>query len=185
VRQRGVHDLIGNSPPQPLPDTLGRNLTPVVAADVFRNTPVNEQVTQPLENVFAREPLGDIDRQALPSELVTIRVTRRGSSSGRCRCRRCVFRCCPSARHARRSLSRSRPRASFASRPLAANGEKAQKLSCAAQGCPDAASRRIACAYRVYLTPPPHAGRGGCQARLNSSVPSSSLPNFRVKRSNA
>jgi hypothetical protein len=37
---------------------------------MFRHTPVNEQVTQPLENVFTREPLGDIDRQALPSELV-------------------------------------------------------------------------------------------------------------------
>jgi len=42
-----------------------------------------------------------------------IRVTRRGSSSGTCRLRRCVFRCCPSTRHARRSLSRSRPRASL------------------------------------------------------------------------
>jgi hypothetical protein len=37
---------------------------------MFRHTPVDEQVTQPLENVFTREPLGDIDRQALPSELV-------------------------------------------------------------------------------------------------------------------
>jgi hypothetical protein len=31
---------------------------------------VNEQVAQPFENVLAREPLGDIDRQAFPSELV-------------------------------------------------------------------------------------------------------------------
>ena len=33
-------------------------------------TPVDEQVTQPLENIFARELLGDVDREALPSELV-------------------------------------------------------------------------------------------------------------------
>jgi hypothetical protein len=31
---------------------------------------MDEQVAQPLENVFAREPLGNVDRQALPSELV-------------------------------------------------------------------------------------------------------------------
>ena len=31
---------------------------------------MSEQVAQPLENVLAREPLGDIDRQALPSERV-------------------------------------------------------------------------------------------------------------------
>jgi hypothetical protein len=37
---------------------------------VFRHTPVDEQVAQPFENILAREPLGDIDRQALPSELI-------------------------------------------------------------------------------------------------------------------
>jgi hypothetical protein len=31
---------------------------------------VDEQVSQPLENVLAREPLGNIDRQAFPGELV-------------------------------------------------------------------------------------------------------------------
>ena len=34
---------------------------------------MNEQVTQTLENVFTREPLGDIDRQALPSELIHVK----------------------------------------------------------------------------------------------------------------
>ena len=56
--------------PQPLPDALGRELATVVAADVFRNTPVNEEVAQPFKNVLAREPLGDIDRQTFPGELV-------------------------------------------------------------------------------------------------------------------
>ena len=37
---------------------------------MFRHTPVDEEVAQPFENVLAREPLADIDRQALPSELV-------------------------------------------------------------------------------------------------------------------
>jgi hypothetical protein len=40
------------------------------AADVFRDPTVDEQVAQPLENILAGEPLGDIDRQTLPSELV-------------------------------------------------------------------------------------------------------------------
>jgi len=39
----------------------------------------------------------------------TIRFTRRGSSSGTRRVRRCVFRDCLITRHARRSLTRLRP----------------------------------------------------------------------------
>jgi hypothetical protein len=31
---------------------------------------MDEQVTQPLENILNREPLGDIDHQALSSEIV-------------------------------------------------------------------------------------------------------------------
>jgi len=69
MERSGSVGFYANSP-QPLPDALGRELAPVGTADVLRNTPVNEQVAQPFENIFAREPSGDIDRQALPSELV-------------------------------------------------------------------------------------------------------------------
>jgi hypothetical protein len=37
---------------------------------MIRHTLADEQVTQPLENVLAGEPLGDIDRQTLPSKFV-------------------------------------------------------------------------------------------------------------------
>ena len=55
---------------QPFTDALGRELAPVITADVIRHTLADEQVTQPLENVLARQPLGNVDRQALPSKLV-------------------------------------------------------------------------------------------------------------------
>ena len=37
---------------------------------MIRHTLADEQVAQPLENVLARELLGNVDREALPSELV-------------------------------------------------------------------------------------------------------------------
>jgi hypothetical protein len=38
------------------------------ATDVFRHTPVDEQIVQTFETILARDPLGNVDRQALPSE---------------------------------------------------------------------------------------------------------------------
>ena len=37
---------------------------------MIRHTLADEQVSQPLEHIFARELLGDVDREALPSELI-------------------------------------------------------------------------------------------------------------------
>ena len=61
--------LYANSP-QPLPHALSGELASVVATDVFRRTHMDEQIAQMFQHVLAREPLGSIDRQALPSELV-------------------------------------------------------------------------------------------------------------------
>ena len=55
-------------------------------------------------------------RQSCPYSLAiqTIRFTSRGSSSATLAVRRCVFLACPSTRHARRSVTSSRPSVSRA-----------------------------------------------------------------------
>ena len=37
---------------------------------MVRHTLADEKIAQSLENVLAREPLGNVDREALPSELI-------------------------------------------------------------------------------------------------------------------
>ncbi len=67
---------------QPLPDSLRRELAPVVAADVFRDAATHEQVAEPLEDVLARELPGDIDREALTGVLVHDRQHPEGTALG-------------------------------------------------------------------------------------------------------
>ena len=76
---------------------------------------MDEQVAQPFENVLAREPLGNVDRQAFAQSITD----------------KSIF-----------CLSTTRRR-----------GEKAQKLSCGAQGRPDAACRNGRVEFRISEEP--------------------------------
>ena len=65
--------------PQPLPDALGRELSRE-SLRIFSGTPL--QMNRSLETIFACELLGDIDREAPPSELVHDRQPSASGSAG-------------------------------------------------------------------------------------------------------